>query len=57
MDRVRLRQCMKAWFNLIDIMQRWRFVNENTALWYRRKRLKMLFRAWKFQTDIQVRYF
>ena len=31
MNRIRLRQVMKAWFNLIDILQRWRFVNENTA--------------------------
>jgi hypothetical protein len=52
LDKFRLRLVYKHWFNQIDILKRWRFLNENTEAWYLRKMRKRIFKAWRNQNRL-----
>lgn len=57
MDAFRLRLILKHWFNQIDILKRWRFLNQNTEAWYIRKTRKRVFRSWRNQIRLQKLFF
>lgn len=43
----KVRQIVKAWFNQIDILKKWRFLNDNTSLFHDRKTKSRIFKAWR----------
>lgn len=57
MDAYRLRLIVKHWFNQIDILKRWRFLNQNTEAWYARKTRKRVLRSWRNQIRLQKLFF
>lgn len=57
MDLFKLRQVYKSWFNLIDILKRWRFLNDNTDSWYTKKMRRRVFKSWKNQIRLKHLYF
>ena len=56
-DLFKQRQIFKQWFNQVDILKRWRYLNENTHLWHIRKMRKRVFRAWRREIRLRVAYF
>ena len=52
-----MRQVFKSWFNQIDILKRWRLLNENTEAWYTRKMRRRVFKSWKNQIRLKNLYF
>ena len=56
-DLFKQRQIFKQWFNQVDILKRWRYLNENTHVWYIRKMRKRVFRAWRREIRLRVTYF
>lgn len=37
----------KQWFNQIDILKRWKYIEDNTLEWYTRKYTGRLFKFWR----------
>ena len=57
LDTFKVRQVFKAWFNQIDILKRWRFLNDNTEAWYIRKHLRRVMKAWRKEIKMKNLYF
>lgn len=53
MDLLRQRQVFKQWFNKIDILKKWKYIEDNTLEWFIRKRKGRLFKQWRKQSRLQ----
>jgi len=57
MDMCRQKIVFKSWFNQIDILKRWRFLNENTEHWFARKQRRRVFQAWSKEIRLKKTFF
>ena len=57
MDKFRLKQALKSWFNQIDILRKWRFLNDNTDQWYVRKLKKRIIKLWRQEIRLKKIFF
>jgi hypothetical protein len=57
MERVKKRQVLKAWYNLIDVYKKWEFVTKHTREYAHRKLLSRAIKGWKSQVALRVNYF
>lgn len=57
MDRLRMQHVLKKLYNQIDVLRRWRYLNENSEAWYLRKSKRRIFNAWLKQIRLQKTYF
>jgi hypothetical protein len=57
MDICRLKIVFKSWFNQIDILKRWRFLNENTENWFARKQRRRVFKGWCKEIRMKKTFF
>jgi hypothetical protein len=53
----KIRRIYKLWYNQIDILKRWRYLNENTFKWYIRKWMKKVVKGWRKETKMKISYF